>query len=90
MQQGSVTCHDSGGLKNRIDADSQAMRLCGEARDIEAMRDAQPKPGYRRLKEIIDARANSLIRRVREFLPQGEIVKANTMVSRALRGRPSG
>lgn len=57
------------------------MKLCGEARDIEAMRDAQPKPGYRRLKEIIDTRAISLIKRVREFLPQGDVVKTNTMVS---------
>jgi hypothetical protein len=57
------------------------MILCGEARDIEAMREAQPKPGYRRLKDIIEARMSSLVKRVKEFLPEGEVVKTTTMVS---------
>lgn len=57
------------------------MILCGEARDIEAMRDAQPKPGYRRLKDIIEARVSNLVKRVQAFLPEGEVVKAATMVS---------
>lgn len=57
------------------------MILCGEARDIEAMREAQPKPGYRRLKDIIETRMSSLVKRVKAFLPEGEVVKATIMVS---------
>jgi hypothetical protein len=58
----------------------QTMVLCGEARDIDAMREAQPKPVYRQLKIIIEARMTALVKRVREFIPQGEMIRQNTLV----------
>lgn len=56
------------------------MILCGEARDIEALREAQPKPGYRQLKDIIESRSSALTKRVRHLLPDGETVKADILV----------
>jgi hypothetical protein len=57
------------------------MVLCGEARDIDAMREAQPKPVYRQLKTIIEARMATLTKRVRDFIPQGDMIRQNTLVS---------
>jgi hypothetical protein len=61
-------------------ANKKTMMLCGEARDVDAMREAQPKPIYRQLKNIIDTRLNSLVKRVKEFIPQGDLIRQNVMV----------
>lgn len=55
------------------------MILCGEARDVDAMREAQPKPIYRQLKNIIEGRMTSLVKRVKEFIPQGNLITQNVM-----------
>jgi hypothetical protein len=60
------------------------MILCGEARDVDAMREAQPKPIYRQLKTIIESRMMSLVKRVKEFIPQGDLIRQNVMVSSLL------
>jgi len=57
------------------------MILCGEARDVDAMREAQPKPIYRQLKTIIESRMMSLVKRVKDFIPQGDLIRQNVMVS---------
>jgi hypothetical protein len=57
------------------------MILCGEARDVDAMREAQPKPIYRQLKTIIESRMISLVKRVKDFIPQGDLIRQNVMVS---------
>jgi len=57
------------------------MILCGEARDVDAMREAQPKPIYRQLKALIESRMMSLVKRVKDFIPQGVLVRQNVMVS---------
>jgi hypothetical protein len=56
------------------------MILCGEARDVDAMREAQPKPIYRQLKTIIESRMMSLVKRVKDFIPQGDLIRQNVMV----------
>jgi hypothetical protein len=62
-------------------SDDQTMILCGEARDVDAMREAQPKPIYRQLKTIIESRMVSLVKRVKEFIPSGELIRQNVIVS---------